>query len=119
VDICRHFRAKTYLAGAGGHDYMDLSLFQKAGITVEFQDFTPPVYPQHWAKSSEDFVPGLSAIDLIFNCGPESLKILMGKTEQIRLTPAPSPQADDAAKSLPRERGGTQSGTSKRRQRPG
>jgi len=81
VEICKHFRASTYLAGAGGHDYMDLELFKKAGISVEFQDFHSPVYPQHWAKSSEDFVPGLSAIDLIFNCGPESFKILMGKKE--------------------------------------
>jgi hypothetical protein len=79
IDICRHFRAKTYLAGAGGHEYMDLKLFEKAGIAVEFQDFHPPVYTQHWSKSPENFIPGLSAVDLIFNCGPESLKILMGK----------------------------------------
>ena len=57
---------------------MDLSLFEKAGIGVEFQDFAIPTYSQHWAKTPDDFVPGLSAIDLIFNCGPDSLKALMG-----------------------------------------
>jgi len=78
VNICRHFGADTYLAGAGGRDYMDLSLFEKAGIAVEFQEFAPPVYPQHWSRAPQDFIPGLSAIDLIFNCGEQSLKILMG-----------------------------------------
>jgi hypothetical protein len=85
VEICGHFRAKTYLAGAGGHDYMDLTLFEKAGIAVEFQEFHPPVYPQHWAKSAEEFIPGLSAVDLIFNCGPESLKILMEKKKELSI----------------------------------
>ena len=78
VNICRHFNADTYLAGAGGRDYMDLSLFEKVNIAVEFQNFTPPVYPQHWSRTPQNFVPGLSAIDLIFNCGEQSLKILMG-----------------------------------------
>jgi hypothetical protein len=78
VNICRHFKADTYLAGAGGRDYMEISLFEKAGIAVEFQEFTCPVYPQHWSFGPEHFVPNLSAIDLIFNCGPKSLAILMG-----------------------------------------
>jgi len=77
VNICRHFGAHTYLAGAGGHDYMDLSLFQQAGIAVEFQQFSPPVYPQHWCTSPQDFVAGLSAIDLVFNCGTRSRDVLM------------------------------------------
>jgi hypothetical protein len=78
VNVCRRFEADTYLAGAGGREYMDLTLFEKAGIAVEFQEFIPPVYPQHWSALPQDFVPGLSAIDLIFNCGQQSLKILMG-----------------------------------------
>ncbi len=79
VNICRHFGAETYLAGAGGRDYMDLSIFEQAGIGARFQEFVSPVYMQHWSKGPEDFVGGLSAIDLIFNCGPDSLAVLMGK----------------------------------------
>ena len=86
VNICRHFGADTYIAGAGGRDYMDLSLFDAAGITVEFQEFSTPVYKQHWCKAPEDFVPGLSAIDLVFNCGPESYGVVMGSSA---LTPCP------------------------------
>jgi hypothetical protein len=78
VDICAHFKADTYLAGAGGREYMDESLFVKSGIRLEYQDFTCPRYGQHWAKAAQDFIPSLSALDLIFNCGPSSLKILMG-----------------------------------------
>lgn len=77
VAICRHYEAETYLAGAGGHDYMDCSLFERAKIRVEFQDFHTPCYPQHWSTGDEDFIPGLSAVDLIFNCGPESKTVLM------------------------------------------
>ena len=78
VAICRHFGADTYLAGAGGHDYMDLSLFEAAGITVRFQEFEPPRYLQGFCTNEEEFIAGLSALDLLFNCGPESLPILMG-----------------------------------------
>ena len=67
--ICRYYNADTYLAGAGGHDYMDLSVFERARIQVEFQDFSSPNYPQHWSAGEVDFIPGLSAIDLVFNCG--------------------------------------------------
>jgi hypothetical protein len=81
VNICKHFKATTYLAGAGGRDYMDISMLEQAGIKVEFQNFKCPVYPQHWARTSEEFVPDLSAIDLIFNCGPKSLETLMGKAK--------------------------------------
>jgi hypothetical protein len=78
VAICRNCNATTYLAGAGGHDYMDLSLFENAKIKVEFQDFHTPRYPQHWSENDHDFIPALSAIDLVFNCGPDSKNILMG-----------------------------------------
>lgn len=75
VDICKHLNADTYLAGAGGHDYMDLEQFDQAGIRVEFQSFTHPTYAQHFG----DFEPYMSAIDLLFNVGPKSCDILLNK----------------------------------------
>lgn len=78
VNICRTYGANRYVAGAGGHDYMELELFAAAGITVEFQEFHPPVYPQHWCKTADEFIPGLSVIDLLFNCGPKAYSVLMG-----------------------------------------
>ena len=80
VNICRHFNADIYLSGAGGKEYLDTGLFRKAGIGVEFQKFSCPIYTQHWSASAADFIPGLSATDLLFNCGEQSLGLLMGKT---------------------------------------
>ena len=79
VNICRHFNADIYLSGAGGREYLDIGIFEKAGIGVEFQEFTCPVYEQHWSRGAAEFIPGLSAVDLLFNCGYKSLNLLMGK----------------------------------------
>jgi hypothetical protein len=65
VNLCRKFGADTYLAGAGGRDYMDLSLFEAAGIKVVFQDYRHPRYQQF----PGEFTPFLSALDLIFHVG--------------------------------------------------
>jgi hypothetical protein len=73
--ICESLGADTYLSGAGGRAYLDLEPFNKKGITVVFQTFKHPVYPQLYG----DFIPNLSLLDLIFNCGPDSLNILEGK----------------------------------------
>lgn len=38
VWICKSFGADRYLAGSGGKSYMDLDMFEKAGIEVVFQE---------------------------------------------------------------------------------
>jgi len=76
IAIAKHFGAETYLAGAGGRGYMDLNKYDKAGVQVVFQDFRHPVYDQLFGE----FEPFMSVIDLIFNHGDESLKILRGDT---------------------------------------
>lgn len=75
IAITSYFNSSTYLAGAGGTAYMDLDAFRKAGISVRFQNYTHPVYPQLYG----DFVPFLSLLDLLFNCGPKSLAVLRGE----------------------------------------
>ena len=60
---------------------MDIAVFDSAEIRVEFQQFECPRYPQHWSGADGQFVPGLSALDLLVNCGPRSLDVLMGHTE--------------------------------------
>jgi len=72
IDICKRLGGDTYLAGQGGAGYMDLKRFEESGIKVIFQDFIHPVYPQQFTG----FVSYLSIVDLLMNCGPESMDIV-------------------------------------------
>ena len=65
VDILQKAGATHYLSGAGARAYFEPAPFERANILVLWQNFTHPIYPQlHGA-----FVPNLSSIDLLFNCG--------------------------------------------------
>jgi hypothetical protein len=44
---------------------MQLEKFAQAGIEVVWQEFVHPVYPQQFGA----FVPYLSSLDVLFNCG--------------------------------------------------
>jgi hypothetical protein len=72
VSICRCLEATHYLSGFGGQKYQEEEIFNKHHIKCDIYDFKHPVYPQ----LPGDFIPGLSTIDLLFNCGPESPEIL-------------------------------------------
>lgn len=76
IAIAERLGAETYLAGAGGREYMDLRKYDKAGIKVVFQDFRHPVYDQLFGE----FEPFMSVIDLIFNHGDKSLAIIREAT---------------------------------------
>lgn len=73
--ICRAVGATTFLGGMGGsRRYLDVAAFARAGIAVRWQDFDHPIYSQAGAGA---FVPGLSSLDLLFNCGPLAREILL------------------------------------------
>jgi hypothetical protein len=72
VAICRALGADTYLAGGHGARYMETKRFADAGIRVLSQSYTHPVY----AQQHGDFVPFLSALDLLLTHGDASLAIL-------------------------------------------
>ena len=73
IDICKALSADTYLSGVGGKDYLEEGLFDASGIKLIYQDFRHPEYYQHHIP----FMPFMSAIDLLFNHGEESLGILI------------------------------------------
>ncbi len=73
LDICRTLDADIYLAGPSGADYLDTEIFDQAGIGVEFHAFSHPEYPQYGQRK---FVPYMSVMDLLFNCGPESYAVI-------------------------------------------
>jgi hypothetical protein len=72
VEICQALDGDTYLSGRDGAKYMDLDTFLSHRIEITFQDFNHPEYPQCY----EPFEPNLSVVDLLFNCGPDSLNII-------------------------------------------
>jgi hypothetical protein len=47
-------------------------MFRNNQIEVSFQDFKHPQYPQCYGP----FEPNMSIVDLLFNCGQESLAII-------------------------------------------
>jgi hypothetical protein len=73
VDILQKVGATQYLSGVGARAYFEPELYERAGIEVVWQDFLHPAYPQLHGP----FIPYLSSIDMLFNCGiEESRKIL-------------------------------------------
>ena len=73
--MCKATGADTYLSGVHGRDYLDPAEFERQGIRLRFQEFSCAPYSQCWPGP---FVPNLSIIDLLFNCGPDSLKVITG-----------------------------------------
>jgi len=65
VEIVEALGGDVYLSGLKGRDYLYVSMFEKKGIKVEFQEFKHPVYKQRY----EGFVPNMAAIDALFNVG--------------------------------------------------
>lgn len=76
LELCQKVGATRYLSGALGRDYLDIAEFRAKGIHVEFQDYIHPVYRQCQPGA---FEPNMSALDLLFNHGPESLGILLSR----------------------------------------
>jgi hypothetical protein len=72
IDICKALGADTYLAGQGGANYMDATRFAENGLKVIMQKFRHPVYWQLF----KNFKSHLSILDLLFNCGPESMNVI-------------------------------------------
>jgi hypothetical protein len=65
VNLLEKVSATHYLSGVGARDYFQPEFFAKAGIEVIWQEFTHPVYAQQFGE----FVPYLSALDVLFNHG--------------------------------------------------
>ncbi len=63
LDLCKYFGSDRYISGALGKDYLNAEEFRRAGISVEFQEYRHPVYPQLWG----DFVPYMSIVDFWLN----------------------------------------------------
>ncbi len=78
---CMRFNADTLITGTLGRNYIEMDDFAAAGVKVIFQDYNHPLYSQ----ICKNFVPKLAFVDILFNHGPDSARIMregnVGKTE--------------------------------------
>jgi hypothetical protein len=72
--LCRAVGGDTYLSGVGGSRYMDLSVFERAGVAVEWQTYSSPTYEQLFPDVG--FLPDLSILDVLMCCGPDTKSYL-------------------------------------------
>ncbi|HPO13239.1 MAG TPA: WbqC family protein [Candidatus Hydrogenedentes bacterium] len=77
VNLVHAVGGDVYYSGAFARDaYLDIEQLEKAGISLALQEWKAPVYTQLHGP----FIADLSIIDLLMNCGPKSLSILLGGT---------------------------------------
>jgi len=72
IDICQHLEGDAYLSGAEGRNYLQTQAFKQAGLDLFFQDVKPPTYPQQHG----DFIPYLSALDVLLNIGDDAQTVI-------------------------------------------
>lgn len=72
ISMCNAVQADEYLSNEGARDYVDELSMALAGIRHRWLDFKHPVYDQ----GEKEFQTNLSVIDLLFNCGPDSGRIV-------------------------------------------
>ena len=73
LDMCKKMGADIYIFGSQGIAYADVDSFRRERIEPLFQNYIHPQYPQQFGS----FVSHLSVIDLLANCGDQSLDVLM------------------------------------------
>jgi hypothetical protein len=73
LHLCRATGGDAYLHGKHGRDYVDFGFLKAAGIHNLIQEYRPAPYPQPWGP----FLGNLSVLDILFNCGPDSLDVIM------------------------------------------
>jgi len=67
LSLCKELSCDHYFSPAGSKAYIEKDgYFSNSNISIEFQNFTPPVYRQ---LNQPKFVPYLSIIDMVANIG--------------------------------------------------
>ncbi|MEL7834405.1 WbqC family protein [Fodinibius sp. Rm-B-1B1-1] len=73
ISICKQANADVYVSGPAAKAYLDVGLFNKEGITVQWMNYEDyKEYPQLYGE----FDHTVSILDLLFNTGPQALDYL-------------------------------------------
>lgn len=79
--LCQEVGATEYISPPGSRVYLEESnAFKEIGIRVSYFDFHHPEYSQLFGS----FLPFMSCIDLLFNCGSESLEMIKKSSSIIK-----------------------------------
>ncbi len=73
IDLTKLVDADTYISGGEGINYLDMGLWNSTGLKIMFQKYHHPQYTQF---NNSEFQPYMNILDLLFNCGNNSLEIL-------------------------------------------
>jgi hypothetical protein len=76
VSLVRAVGGDAYLSGGGADGYQEAPVFESAGVRLVYQSFKHPVYAQ---RGGGEFVPGLSIIDPLMNCGIAGTRQLLAE----------------------------------------
>jgi hypothetical protein len=75
IALTRAIGAQCYLSGSGGKAYLDEGAFS-GGLTLRYNDFQHPRYPQ---QGLAVFREGLSCLDALFNLGIDAARALLSR----------------------------------------
>ena len=76
INLCKIMNATLFVFGQYGRTYIEKEKYQKNKIKFVFQDFRHPTYKQIHGK----FLSEMSFLDLLFNYGDESYKIIQSNS---------------------------------------
>jgi hypothetical protein len=73
INIIKKLNGTHYISGVGAKNYLNEESFKESGIEVIWQKFNHPIYKQNYSN----FIPNLSVLDLLLNCGIEQSQKIM------------------------------------------
>lgn len=78
ASLCKEVGATEYVSVLGSKDYLDeSSAFADIGVPVRYFNYHHPEHPQLFG----DFLPYMSVIDMLFNCGAHSAGLIRNASE--------------------------------------
>ena len=75
-NISQKLKVEKILINKLSKTYLDKNIFKKANIEVAVQNFDEKIYNQYNKDIILDWLPKLSIIDILFNCGKNSKFLL-------------------------------------------
>ena len=76
LNITESLNGDVYITGHGAKNYLEHSIFEKKGISVNYMNYEKISYPQLYGE----FTPFVSILDLIANLGKEGRTVMLSKT---------------------------------------